>query len=407
MSNALFKRFLPVGGEVFRVQYPSNSIVRYLYQIHGSNYRDELITLCKAEGSKTEYFIEDNLLSLSKLKHAHLKSIKEEYIINHTHIQFVFCLNHEIEASATLNKNIEYINISFGLMFKVYDLCMKIFIANDLFLNIGSPSSSNITSNDLDVFFITNIKGVDANGGKYPDGDCGFFLSDLVPECPNRHDYAKSVYYCILYYVYFHELGHHARGHVQFFKDEFNLDSYSEFNIHERFRSNLEYLKMRRFLEYDADGYALRTLLKMRNTGFNNLFDKYTDKEIIQIIFTATSLINRIFDVEYPKELYSKLTTHPYPSVRSGKVYIEHILSKHFDANSIKMFMEEYVRQESNISQVWKKVGIKEVTFVDSLKIKKQEKELLDNNDELINNLEAFRNKRKKRLRRKVKQNYW
>lgn len=407
MSNALFKRYLPVGGEVFRVQYPSNSIVRYLYQIHGFNYRDELITLCKTEGPKTEGFIEDNLLSLSKLKHAHLKSLEEEYIINHTQIQFIFGLNHEIEASATLNKNIEYINISFGLMFKVYDLCMKIFLANDLFLNVGSPTSSNVTSNDLDVFFITNIKGVDPAGGKYPDGDMGFFLSDLVPVCPNRHDYAKSVYYCILYYVYFHELGHHARGHVQFFKDKFNLDSYSEFNIHERFRSNFKYLKMRRFLEYDADGYALRTLLKMRNTGFNNLFDKYTDKEKIQLIFTATSLINRIFDVEYPKELYTKLTTHPYPSVRSGKLYIKHILGEYFDANSIKMFMEEYIRQESNIRQVWKKVGIKEVTFVDSLKIKKQEKELMDSNDELINNLEAFTNKRKKRLRRKVKQNYW
>ena len=292
-------------------------------------------------------------------------------------------------------------------MFKLYDLCMKIFLANDLFLNVGSPRSSRFTSSDLDVFFITNIRGVDDAGAKYPDGDMGFFLSDLVPECPIRHDYAKSVYFCILYYVYFHELGHHARGHIQFFNDEFNLDSYSEFNIHERYRSNFEYLKTRRFLEFDADGYALRTLLKMRNTGFNNLFDKYTDREKVQIIFTATSLINRVFDVEYPEELYTNLTTHPFPSVRSGKKYVKQILSQHFNANSIKMFMEEYMQQESNISQLWNKVGIQEVTFIDSLKINEQEKEILESNHELLNNLEAFRNRRKKRLRRKVKQNYW
>lgn len=377
--------------------YPSKVLERYFKNKFNHNYKLILSEIYLYEDPDTEQFIKDNIFSLSFLKYTFFSQNKYK---NPTHIQFGFKDDITIDAYAERYNNLDFIIINFGLLFKIYDLCMKIFMTRDAFQEIGSIEKEKLTLKDIPVFFICDISGYD--GAYYlPHGDIGYYLTELFPHCSIRHHFAISVYYMIIYYIFFHELGHHENGHIFYLEKNFSISMCSENFNEDSLKNNI---LTKKILEYDADKFSIKSILNIQkdNLGLNGYFQGYSKYDKLRITAIAINIIQRIFDYQFPSNHKILTTSHPAPAIRSDPLYIESILKNYDNENIKSSFLDIYKNEYQSISNIWKEIGILQNTYNIDEKLKLKEISLLSNGINGLN-LTSFKENRNKILKRRRK----
>jgi hypothetical protein len=173
-------------------------------------------------------------------------------------------------------------------------------------------------------------------------------------------NYARCLYLCIIKYIFYHEIGHHRRNHFSALSIKYKVNSIFEVNRNTKLIADPDYNTLRKCLEFDADRYALVTMIERINDHEEMCyFDSFSEIEFITLLARGVNIVNRCFDDLYVKYPSLEYQTHPPPILRTHPLYISAALRLMSPAGPQSTFNRIYDREYEAISNFWINISSK------------------------------------------------
>ncbi len=188
---------------------------------------------------------------------------KSEYTRSKRQLKFSFLANENFGAFAYISPNTknayDFIGINFGTVITLHDTFCRMLSCPNLFPECGDPKKETDNPDIIIPYITGNVFGQLGKGTR----------KLLRPKCPIRYNYAKYLTYHALLFLFFHELAHLTRGHLELIQLLGGKNYISEDIPHEqnRIEQKDKSPKWTLFmLEWDADNQSIQKI-------FGGLFD--------------------------------------------------------------------------------------------------------------------------------------
>lgn len=343
-----------------QIDYPSDELLEFYSEERDEDYREILNNVCRFDYPRYYEIINDSLYKLTILRHKVLSPHLDGNKINSSQLQIGYLHDNKMGAKAKTYNGLDIVLISFGFLFNISDLCLSLYTTDDFMPSIGEPNKNSHSLTDMGGFVVMVLSGLYDSGWVSPYGYVGPYLTDYTQKCSVRGQFASSVIDCILYYVFLHEVGHLERGHIYYLDKELSVNELSEleFNIN---NEGVSYGKVPiKYLEFDADRFAISKMLDLRHSGLGYLHCYYSQESVLMIVATAISIVHRLFDYSWPSNIRDDLLTHPSPAVRSSGEYIS------LCTEGLKIsgeFQKIYESINDEIGNAWNATGLYESSY--------------------------------------------
>lgn len=351
--------------------HATDILIDYFLQKKGTHYKKTFLEIVRYEGPRTKEFINFNIINLLLARHACLKDDDGNYIKGVNDLHFGLVDDIRFNAQATKFEDNDLVLINLGLTFRLYEFFTKLLLCVDIFPEIGDLSHATLHSRDMPLFVTTLLGGKDSAGFEYPEGDIGYFITDLAPMCQIRRKYAKLLYVCAIRFLFFHEVGHHRRSHFLIAKkSKYSINDILEIEDRSNFMADPQYLKLLRTLEFDADGYGLTLIIRQFRNDLSAAFDDYSDDVVLTMLARGTVITLRTLESLYPRISDSEHSTHPLPMLRAMPEYVSAALLQFMPIDTRDSlpykFVEIYRQEYKNIFSLWKEFYFSDTTPIAS-----------------------------------------